>query len=74
MGTRAENTHDRNMKRRSARGERNGRARFTWSQVRKIRQAYAFGEASQTKLALQYGADRQEIWKIVHGKIWEEVA
>lgn len=70
LGTHADNAADRNMKRRQARGERQGLAKLTSRRVRWIRKAYAAGLGSQRKLADRFGVSQPTIWKIIHRKTW----
>jgi hypothetical protein len=56
------------------RGERNGQAKLTESQVREIRQMYADGKMSQRAIARLYGVGQDAISKIVRRKGWKCVA
>jgi len=69
LGTKAENSADRNAKGRQARGERNGPAKLTETQVRAIR-ADARG---CRKLAREFGVDAGTIMSIRRRKTWAHV-
>lgn len=53
-------------------GERNGRAKLTWDDVREIRQRYAEGGVSYSGLARQFGVDKTAIAGVVSGHTWKE--
>lgn len=69
LGTIADNTRDRDQKGRQARGERNGPAKLTESQVRAIR-ADARGVR---KLSKAYGVAQTTIGSIKKRKTWKHV-
>jgi hypothetical protein len=54
------------------RGDRNGRARLTWEQVREIRRRWAAGE-QQIVLAREFGLGSTTVGHIVHGRHWREL-
>lgn len=54
------------------RGERNGAAKLTAAQVRKIRALRADG-MRPSALALRFGVDRGLIWRILTGRSWGHV-
>jgi hypothetical protein len=56
-----------------ARGEKSGRAKLTWEQVREIRQRYEERNTSLRKLAKEYGVDNKVIHKIVRCETWKEI-
>lgn len=51
-------------------GERNGRAKLTQTQVEEIRERYATGDIGARPLAAMYGVSRALIRLIVQGKAW----
>jgi len=69
LGTHADNVRDRVAARRSACGERNGRAKLSWLDVDDIRAAHRAGEPIGA-LARRYGVDHQAIRKAVQGETW----
>lgn len=70
LGTHQENMADRERKRRSARGERHGRAKLSKRQVRAIRREYAAGGVTLRELAEEYGVTPAHISAIGRGKAW----
>jgi hypothetical protein len=70
LGTRAENSADRDRKGRQARGERNGPAKLTEEQVRAIRA----DERGCRKLAKAYGVHMGTILSIRAKRTWRHVA
>jgi DNA invertase Pin-like site-specific DNA recombinase len=72
-GTQAENVADRNAKGRTARGERNGRAKLDQEQVATVRLLHASGGiVNRTALARQLGVTRRAIDHILNGQNWRE--
>lgn len=55
------------------RGEANGRAKLSESQVAKIRQRHAGGDIAQRALAREYGVSHTQIRQIISGKQWREM-
>lgn len=81
LGTNADNVADRNAKGRTARncGEKHGRSKLTWEQVKEIRKTAVSLKAMRktravpyTKLAKKYEVSRSQIWFVVSGKNWKE--
>lgn len=74
LGTKTENSSDMVAKGRQARGERQGLAKLTWSQVREIREQYQSGsrEFGTRALGRRYGVHQSEIWDIIHNHIWRQ--
>lgn len=70
LGTKADNTADRNAKGRQARGETNGSAKLTEDDIRHIRST----SASARELAEKYGVWTRTIHVIRAGKTWKHVA
>lgn len=85
LGTSADNTADkvrkgrqahglthgsRTMPHRVARGERVGRAKLTWDDVRWIRWARAYSGVAYFRIGEQFGIDRSQVMNIVRGKQW----
>jgi len=56
---------------RTARGERNGRAKLTRAQVEFIRAGYSLGRISARQLAEQFGVCRYVIRRICKGDLWK---
>jgi hypothetical protein len=55
-------------------GEKNGRAKLTESQVLEIRELYTpYGKYSQSKLAAMFGVEQMTINYIINNKIWKHV-
>lgn len=54
-------------------GERNGRAKLTEADIRKIRTVYATGNVTQQTLANQFGVTNVQISLIVRRKQWRNV-
>lgn len=72
LGTRADNTADREKRGRSARGNRYPQAKLTPEKVREIRRRRTEGE--QTKaLAADYGVSDSTIRGVIHGLYWSWV-
>jgi hypothetical protein len=71
LGTDADNSADRNAKRRNAFGSRAGRAKLTEAQVLEIRSQR--GRRSNKELAIEYGVSNVVISAIQRGKIWRHV-
>lgn len=72
-GTVAENIADKVAKNRHAKGEDNGQARLTASQVREIRGAYVRGRVGYLRLANRYGVTREAIKDIVRRATWAHI-
>jgi hypothetical protein len=72
LGSHADNVADRVAARRSACGERNGRARLTAEQVAAIRAEYTPGQVGYGTLARRYGVSARAISYIVAGRHWAE--
>lgn len=74
QGTARDNAVDKQTKGRarggSPRGERHHQAKLTDDQVINIRAAYATGNTSLNKLAMQYDVSKRTILNIVHRTIW----
>ena len=68
LGTAKDNAHDRDSKGRGAKGSRNGNAKLTEDQVRKIRR----GGRSIAELSKAYGVTREMISLIRLGKFWRD--
>lgn len=77
LGTQADNMADAWEKGRrgtpSTKGERNGRAKLTWNEVRQIRTRWNAGN-TQTELARIYGVPQTQISRIVRNLSWREVS
>jgi len=68
VGTKQQNLQDRNRRKRTASGVRNGRSKLTPAKVAQIR--LRFKNETQTKLALEFGVSRKNIYLIVNNLIW----
>ena len=68
LGTPADNSKDMRLKRRSARGERNGGAKLTEQEVIAIRESK---DASISHLAKQFGVSYTCISRILRGETWK---
>lgn len=64
------NSTDRNLRRRTARGERSGQSKLTSRQVRTIRRLYATGGYTQEELAEMNGVSQSTISLVVLRKVW----
>ena len=71
LGSQAENMADRNAKRRTASGERNGRSKLTGEAVAEIRRLASQG-LSRRNTARLFGIDPSTVRDIVKGRIWAE--
>lgn len=74
LGTNAENIADRVAKGRPSApsGERNGRSKLTWGQVREIRARWTGRHGQASALAREYGVADTQIHGIVRGRTWKE--
>jgi hypothetical protein len=73
IGTDADNSDDRNRKRRQAHGERSATAVLNAKSVRSIRREYAKGGVSRAQLAIKHGVARGTIQAIVEGRSWRHL-
>mgnify|MGYP000128423906 CR=1 FL=1 len=71
--THKDNMADMRSKGRSLTGEKHPRVKLQPCQVLEIRERYAFGGVSQTKLAEEYGIGDTQVWRIVHNKKWKHL-
>lgn len=72
LGTAADNHADMVNKYRNPRGETNGSAKLTWTQVREIRARFAQGGVSYTALAREYHVNEATIRPLIKGQTWKE--
>ena len=70
LGTYRTNMQDCVAKRRQAVGERNGRAKLTWGQIKDIRERHAMGQ-SKRSLAQAFQCSWATIHNIVRGLVWK---
>ena len=73
-GTHVENSADRTLHQTDNAGERSGRAKLTWADVRRIRAEHepqVRGRGCRV-LARKYGVDRSVITRIIKNEIWRE--
>lgn len=52
------------------RGKRNGNAKLTASEVRRMRRMYASGEYYQSALAEYFGVTQVTVSRIINGRLW----
>lgn len=73
LGTNRDNVTDRNTRGRTAhnKGEKHGRSKLTWEQVRAIRKEFAAG-ANNKDLSKKYGVAKSQIYFIVNFTNWKE--
>jgi hypothetical protein len=71
LGTKADNTLDRDRKNRQARGERCGNSKLTLSQVQEIRELYATGQYTHEALSKTYRCSDRNISDIVRFRTWK---
>ena len=72
VGTQFDNIQDRNKRDRTAKGEKNGRAKLTKSKVETIRLLSSVGY-TLSELSRRYGVTKSTIAAIKHYKIWKHV-
>lgn len=72
-GTHKTNGEDRVSRSRSARGERNGRAKLTEREVVIIRRRAANGKITRRKLAEDFGVSQTLIFHIIHRTVWRHL-
>lgn len=72
VGTQVENTRDAMVRDRVAFGERHWKRVLTESDVRSIRARYKRGEATQVRMAAEYGVHKNTIYEAIH-KGWRRV-
>ena len=75
FGSHADNMRDMVEAGRSPRtkGEENGQAKLTESQVLEIRRLYAAGGTTQRKLAAQFGLHQTRIGCIIRRELWKHI-
>lgn len=66
-GTNAENLHDMRVKRRSANGTRNARAKLTDSDISQIRSLHEAGTITHRELAARFDCSRSHVSRILRG-------
>lgn len=72
LGTHTDNIADRDAKKRTAKGDRNGYAKIAAEAIPAIRKRYANGE-TQTALAIEYGVTQSAISRIIHHETWHHI-
>lgn len=55
-----------------AAGERNGSAKLTWEEVRRIRALKASGECTFTELSIMFGISQPQLYRILGGLSWRD--
>lgn len=72
LGTNLDNVHDRVMRGRNGdvRGEKHGRHKLTWEQVKIIRERYARGGVSYKQLAREFEMSPAQIRRVANGNQW----
>lgn len=75
LGTQADNVRDMENKGRSkkSKGEQHGRVKLTNNQVQEIRERYALGDESQSRLAALFGITQSHVSKIILGDSWKHL-
>lgn len=73
LGTRIDNTADRDAKGRTATGRRVSTAKLSPSQVSEIRQRYGSGGETHRSLGSVFGVDHTVIGDILRGKSWRSL-
>jgi len=73
LGTTQDNTQDRFIKDRSAKGETVGTSKLTEQQVLDIRYRYSLGNISLRKLAKLYNLGENSIHPIIQRKTWKHI-
>jgi hypothetical protein len=73
LGDAQANMDDKVLKGRSARGEKNTKAKLTNAQVLEIRKMYSKGRVTQRSLAQKYGVIQQAIQAIVTRTTWKHI-
>ncbi|MBB5748575.1 HNH endonuclease signature motif containing protein [Micrococcus sp. TA1] len=71
LGTHADNSRDMTKRERQARGERQGSAKLTESQVLEIRSIAATGSVKHSLIAKRFGVSQAQIGHIVTGRRWK---
>lgn len=72
-GSNVDNTTDRHLKGRSAKGQRIGKSKLDTQTVQAIRRLYASGKWTQIQLADQFGIEQSGISNIINRKAWAHV-
>lgn len=72
VGTAAENMTDAGERGRRAKGERAGKAKLTWDQVREIRHLYETRGHTQRQLGDMMGVHQSVVGRVVRGETWSE--
>ncbi len=73
LGDVYDNNRDRDVRGRTAKGERASKAKLTEEQVLEIRARYSKGDCTQRSIALDYDVDHKSICEIVNRKTWRHV-
>lgn len=73
LGTNQENTADRYIKGRSAKGSNHGMASLTEDQVLKILELYSTNKFGRCKLQRMFNVSSNAIYGIVTGKTWKHI-
>ena len=73
IGTPAENSRDRDSKRRLPVGEDHHNSKLSVGNVLEIRELYVTGNYTQVKLGEMFSVSRVNIFDIVHRNIWRHV-
>lgn len=72
-GTKKDNMQDRDKHGQTAKGSKHGCSKLTEDVVKKIREEYAVGDTSHSKLAKKYNISPPSIWFILHRVTWRHV-
>jgi hypothetical protein len=54
-----------------SRGERNGNAKLTWNDAKKIRRLFGTGRFTKMKLAAMFGIGRSSVLRIIRNENWK---
>lgn len=73
LGTRKDNNNDMLIKKRGARGEKNGNAKLTKPSVEFIRSEFLSRRMSSLELGKKYGIGRNYVYQLVHSNRWKHV-
>jgi hypothetical protein len=71
VGTYADNSKDMVVRNRQAKGEKQGIAKLSAEQVRRIRSLR--GKVSQHGIAVMMGVSQPTVWRVLHGETWGHV-
>ncbi len=73
LGTKKDNSHDRDKKDRQSKGESNGRAKLTEDQVKQIRMLYIEENLTQREIGKIFNVDHTTVGSIYRNKTWRHI-